>query len=84
MYKKREGKSVIQFGCLYRLGICLHLCRKLTSANLLEEITYKIIDLKRSKLNKKKLECINGETAEGTDWPTAGIAYLLSNSRDIQ
>jgi len=56
----------------------------LTSANLLEEITYKIIDLKRSKLNKKKLECINGETAEGTDWPTAGIAYLLSNSRDIQ
>ena len=84
MYKKREGKSVIRFGCLYRLGICLHLCRKFTSANLLEEMTYKFIDLKRSKLTKKKLEFINGETAEGTDWPNAGITYLLSKSRDIQ
>jgi len=47
-------------------------------------MTYKFIDLKRSKLTKKKLEFINGETAEGTDWPNAGITYLLSKSRDIQ
>jgi len=39
--------------------IYLHFCRKFISANLLQEITYKIIKLKLSKLTKKNLERIN-------------------------
>jgi hypothetical protein len=48
MDKKREGKSVICFGCLYKL----HILSKLTIGNFLEAVKYKIIDLNHSQLIK--------------------------------
>jgi hypothetical protein len=50
MDKKREGKSVIWFGCLYGLWKSLLFCQKLMIGNLLEVAKYKIIGLNHSQL----------------------------------
>jgi hypothetical protein len=56
MDKKRKRKSVIWFGCLYRLWELLNFCQKFQFGNLLEVEKYTIIGLNCSQLTKGMLQ----------------------------
>jgi hypothetical protein len=56
MDKKRERKSVIWFGCLYRLWELLNFCQKFKIGNLLKVDKYTIIGLNCSQLTKDILQ----------------------------